>query len=76
MVAGIAHTLNSSSLLDPVVKCDVSNFNNTRRYGPLRGPTSSSCGGLGPSAEAVFALRAKIGLIMLFWLIFVNFGVR
>ena len=26
----------------------------TRRYGPLRGPTSSSCGGLWPSA-----LRAK-----------------
>ena len=24
----------------------------TRRYGPLRGPNSSSCGGLRPSAEA------------------------
>ena len=26
----------------------------TRRYGPLRGPTSSSCGGLWPSAEAFY----------------------
>ena len=43
---------------------------NTRRYGPLRGPTSSSCGGLRPSAEAFFALRAKKELIMLFWPIF------
>ena len=31
----------------------------TRRYSPLRGLTSSSCGGLRPSAEAFFALRAK-----------------
>jgi hypothetical protein len=31
----------------------------TRRYGPLRGPTSSSCGGLQPLAEAFFALRQK-----------------
>ena len=30
-----------------------------RRYGPLREPTSSSCGGLGPLAEALFALWAK-----------------
>ena len=45
----------------------------TRRYGPLCGPTSSSCGGLQPSAEAFFALRAKKELIMLFWLIFGNF---
>ena len=43
---------------------------NTRRYGPLRGPTSSSCGGLWPSAEAFFALHA---VIMLFWPIFGNF---
>ena len=34
-------------------------FITTRRYGPLRGPTSSSCGGLRPSAEAFFALLAK-----------------
>ena len=45
-------------------------LNKTRRYGPLRGPTSSSCGGLQPSAEAFFALRAKKKLIMLFWPIF------
>ena len=38
----------------------------TKRYGPLRGPTSSSCGGLRPSAEACFALRAKKELFMLF----------
>ena len=31
----------------------------TRRYGPLRGPTPSSCRGLPPSAKAFFALRAK-----------------
>ena len=45
----------------------------TRRYGPLRGLTSSSCGGLRPSAEAFFALRAKKELFMLFWPIFGNF---
>ena len=37
-------------------------FKLTRRYGPLRGPTSSSCGGLRPSAEAFFALQAKKSL--------------
>ena len=47
-----------------------------RRYGPLRGPTSSSCGGLRPSAEAFFALRAKKELIMLFWPIFGIFCVQ
>jgi hypothetical protein len=45
----------------------------TRRHGPLRGPTSSSCGGLRPSADAFFALRAKKELIMLFWPIFGDF---
>ena len=48
-------------------------FIKTRRYGPLRGPTSSSCGGLQPSAEALFALWAKKELIILFWPIFGNF---
>ena len=38
----------------------------TRRYGPLPGPTSSSCGGLRPSAEAFFTLRAKKELLTLF----------
>ena len=42
-------------------------FKGTRRYGLLRGPTSSSCGGLWPSAEAFFALRARKEL---FWPIF------
>ena len=42
----------------------------TRRYG---GPTSSSCGGLQPLAEAFFALWAQKEPIMLFWLIFGNF---
>ena len=41
-----------------------------KRYSPLRGLTSSSCGGLRPSAEAFFALRAKKELIILFWPIF------
>ena len=45
----------------------------TRRYDPLRGPTSSSCGGLRPSAEAFFALGAKKELFMLFWPIFGDF---
>ena len=31
----------------------------TRRYSPLFGLSSSSCGRLWPSAEAFFALRAK-----------------
>ena len=38
----------------------------TRRYGPLRGPTFSSCGGLRPSDKAFFALRAKKKLIKTF----------
>ena len=42
---------------------------NTRRYSPLCGPTSSSCGGLWPSAEAFFLLRAKKKLFTLFLLI-------
>ena len=36
-----------------------------RRYGPLRRPTSSSCGGL--RQRTFFALRAKKKLIMLLW---------
>ena len=43
-----------------------------RRYGRLRGPTSSSCGGLWPSAGDFFA-RAKKGLVILFWQ---TFGVQ
>ena len=34
-------------------------FPKTRRYGPLSGATSSSCGGLRPLTEAFFALHAK-----------------
>ena len=45
----------------------------TKRYGPLRGPTSSSSGGHQPLADAFFALLAKKELIMLFWPIFGNF---
>ena len=45
----------------------------TRRYGPLRRPTSSSCGGLRPSAGAFLALWAKKELLMLFWPIFGKF---
>ena len=48
-------------------------FNNTKRYGPLHGPTSSSCEGLWPSAEASFALGAKKKLIMLCWPILGHF---
>ena len=34
-------------------------FNTTRRCGPLRGPSSSSCGGLRPSAEVFFCPSGK-----------------
>ena len=53
----------------------LSGFNgSTRRYGPLRGPTSSSSGGLKTLSEAFFALWAKKKeLIMLFWPYFGNF---
>ena len=36
--------------------CCFCNFSKTRRYGPLRGPNSSSCGGLQPLAEAYYAV--------------------
>ena len=42
----------------------------TRRWSPLRGPTSGSCGGLRPSAEAFFALRTKkayYAVLVHFW---------
>ena len=45
---------------------------NTRRYDLLRGPTSSSCVGLQPSAEAFFPLGKK-KFIMMFWLILGHF---
>ena len=48
-------------------------FTSTRRYGPLRGPTSSSCGELWPSAEAFLALRARKELFMLFCTFFGDF---
>ena len=56
--------------------CEIFPIIITRRYGLLRGPTSSSCGGLWPSAEAFFALWAKKELIMLIWPIFGIFGVQ
>ena len=37
----------------------------TRRYSPLRGLTSSSCGGFWPSTKAFFAHRAKKDLYTL-----------
>ena len=40
---------------------------NTRRYSPLRGPTSSFCRWLWPSAKGFFALWPKKDLDMLFW---------
>ena len=56
-----------------IVKTIVIIITITRRYGQLRGPTSSSCGELRPLAKAFFALRAKKELIMLFWPIFGSF---
>ena len=44
------------------ISLNINDITHTRRYGPLRGPTSSSCGLLRPLAEAFFALRAKKGL--------------
>ena len=41
--------------------------NPTKRYGPLRGPSSSSCGGLRPLAEAFFARRAYYTVLAHFW---------
>ena len=43
----------------------------TLRYGPLRGPTPRSCGELRP-----LPWGKKRELIMLFWLIFGNFGAQ
>ena len=58
---------HTTSYQRPIFNCSLKlRLKETRRYGPLRGPTSSSCGGLQPSAEAFFALRAKKDLIMLF----------
>ena len=50
-----------------------SRFNSARRYGPLRGLTSRSCGELWSSAEDFLALRAKKELLTLFVLILDNF---
>ena len=48
----------------------------TRRYGPLRGPTSSSCGGLRPSTEGFFSpsgkKRAYYAVLAHFWQFFVS----
>ena len=45
----------------------------TKRYSPLRGLTSSSCGGLQPLAKAFFPLRAKTEFFTPFVLILSNF---
>ena len=45
----------------------------TRRYGPLHGPSSCSCGGLQSPSVAFFALWAQKGLIMLVWPIIGHF---
>ena len=50
-------------------------FLTTRRCGPLRGPSSSSCGWLRPLADTFFALQAKKDLFMsVFAQILVIFG--
>ena len=45
----------------------------TRKYCPLCGPYSSSCGGLWPSDEAFLALWETRELLMLFWPILGHF---
>ena len=43
-------------------------FSTTRRYGPLRGPTSSSCGGLRPRLFLPFGQkRAYYAVLAHFW---------
>ena len=69
----LAIHLNSYSVIDWCYWQYFFCVQHTRRYGPLRGPTSSSCGGLRPSAEAFFALRARNELFMLFWPIYGDF---
>ena len=53
-----------------------SQIHHTRRYGPLLGPTSSSCGGLWPLAEVFLALwakkRAYYAVLENFWQFFVS----
>ena len=48
----------------------------TKRYGPLRGPTSSSCGGIRPSADGFFCpsgkKRAYYAVLAHFWHFFVS----
>ena len=44
------------------LKYNFQNLKTTRRYGPLQGPTSSSCRGLRQSAEAFFADNILAGL--------------
>ena len=47
------------------------NLYNTRRYGPLCGPSSSSCKGLRPWGEFFLVVRAKKNVFfMLLWPIF------
>ena len=70
-VAQPQYSGQSDRVLVPVLVLSTTGHNislilSTRRYGPIRGPTSSSGGGLRPSAGAFFALRKK-NLIMLFW---------
>ena len=55
---------------------NISVFKVTRRYGSLRGPTSSTCGGLRPSAEDFFALWAKKKLFLLFGPFLAIFGAQ
>ena len=48
-------------------------FIHTRRYGPLRGPTSSSCGGLRPLAKGFFGPLCKKKNLLCFWANFRQF---
>ena len=54
----------------------ISNLYNTKRYSPLRGPTSSSCGGLQPSAKAFFCPSGKKTIYNALWLTLGSFGVQ
>ena len=65
--------LPCQSVLAPDGDSSTLGFTSNRRYGPIRGPTSSSFGGLWPLAECFFCPSGKKDLIMLSWQILGHF---
>ena len=70
------HVFNNKQPLAPLLPTKLI-LRRTRRYGPLRGPTSSSCGGLWPLAEAFFCPSGqKKSLLCCFGPFLAFFGVQ